>query len=264
MKRMNLMAAVFALLVFSSYAIGQTLQLGTGFDNTLTVQAPYPNPPNATSNQPDNYWINIATFPTTTPAVGPAWVLRSPQAGWWPVLLPSSRWISAWQTAASPLVTNPANPGYTIFKKCFCLLPGYQNPNLSFRVRGDNNINAYLNTTLNVVLNPAPGAFNSPVPLSSLPNNPAWFRTGKNCLYVYLEDQGGLMGFDLSGTVSAIGLLPTPAMGTNGSFTPCSCPGGPGPVGVPNAVAREAGDDEGRIVQEILKIAEARRSNRKN
>lgn len=156
MRRMNLMAAVFALLVFNSFAIGQ-LQLGTGFDNTLTVQAPYPNPPLALSNQQDNYWINIATFPTTTPAVGPTWVLRSPQTGWFSVLLPSSRWISAWPTAASPSVTSASNPGYTIFRKCFCLLPGYQNPNLNFRVRADNQINAYLNTTLNQVLTPAPG-----------------------------------------------------------------------------------------------------------
>jgi hypothetical protein len=261
MKRMNLMTAVLALLACSSFVMGQTVQLSTGFDNTLTVQAPYPNP-TVVSNQPDNYWINIASSPNT-PA-GPSWVLHSPQASWWPTLLPNSRWISAWKTAASQSGTSLSNPSYTIFRKCFCLQRGYQKASLSFQVRGDDNINAYLNSTLNQVLTPSSGQWNSPLPLQSLPSNPAWFRTGKNCLYVYLEDAGGFMGFDLSGSVSALGLLPTPASGTNGSFEPCACNTGPiDQSGGPRA-AREASVDEEQVVKEILKIAEARRNGRKN
>jgi len=257
MKRMNLMVAIFGLLIFSSFAMGLgQVELSTGFDNTLIVQAPYPNPP-VVSNQPDNYWINIASFPTTNPAVGPAWVLHSPQASWWSVLLPNSRWISAWKTAASPSLTTVLNPAYTIFKKGFCLQRGFQNASLSFKARGDNNINAYLNTTLNPVLPPSSGQWNSAAPLQSLPSNPAWFRVGPNYLYVYAEDDGGLMGFDLSGTVSALGLLPTPAMGTNGSFAPCSCSTGP-----VTRSATEVGDNDAKMIREILKIAAAQRAAR--
>lgn len=261
MKKINLMAAVFALLIFSNLAVGQTVQLSTGFDNALTVQATYPNQP-VLSNQPDNYWMNIASFPTTTPAVGPAWVLHSPQALWWPILLPNSRWISAWRTAASAPGVSVSTPGYTIFRKCFCLLPGYKNPSLSFRVRADDNISVYLNTILNPVLAPSNGQWNGTTPLSG--STTQGFRVGRNCLYVYLEDVGTVAGFDLSGSVSAIGLLPTPAIGMNQSYTPCSCPGGPvQPAGTASAT-REAGDDEQQIVREILKIAESRRSKRKN
>jgi hypothetical protein len=79
-----------------------------------------------------------------------------------------------------------------------------------------------------------------------------------------VEDDGGLMGFDLTGSVSAIGLLPTPEMGTNGSYGSCSCPGGPaGQAGGPRTAAREVEIDEAQVIQEIIKIAEARRS-RKN
>ena len=263
MKRLNLMAAVFALLSFSTLTTSQTIQLNTGFDNTLTAQTIYPNPP-VVSNQPDHYWMNIMSFPATTPTAGPAWVLHAPQAGWWPVLLPNSRWISATTTAASPPQNTFANPGYTVFRKCFCLQPGYKQPQLTFQVRADNQINGYLNSILNPVLNPSAGQFTSAAPLQSLPSNPNWFRTGRNCLYFYVEDQGGLMGFDLSGTVSALGLLPTPEMGMNGSYGSCSCASGPVPTNGGPRAAREAGDNEEEIIKEIVKIAEKRRSIRIN
>jgi hypothetical protein len=250
-KRIHISWTIFALLIFGCVVMGQqTVQLSTGFDNALITQTVYPNP-GSPSGQHDNYWINIATSPNA-PA-GPAWVLHYTQPGWVNPMA-NSTWISAWNRAASQPGVTPINRGYAVFKKCFCLLDGYKKLSLSFQVRADNNINAYVNSTLNQILTPAIGNWGSGSPLQSLPINQSWFHVGKNCLYVYVEDDGGLTGFDLSGTVSALGLLPTPAMGTNGTFAPCECQGRP--------TGREM-DNDSQVVQEILKIVAARRGGAK-
>lgn len=268
MKKRNLLAAVLALFVLNQMAAASTtVPLNTGYNHS--VFSPYPtvntipSPPTAR----DNYWINIASYPTTPQPVGPSWVLRQ-QFGW-AAPFPGTNWISAWNTPASQPGVNGSNPAYTIFRKCFCLLPGFRDARLRFRVRSDDSIQIWFNTQLNQLLPPSAPNF--------AVNNPVWsggtekgFRVGKNCVYVLLEDLGGSMGFDLEGSVTAEGLLPTPAAGVQQSFAPCSCNTGPGAVPAPapamdvlqGRVRREeAGEpDEQQVIRELIKTAEARRA----
>jgi hypothetical protein len=255
-RRQTLLVAIATLVLgaIPGAAEGQTtVPLNTGYNHA--VFAPYPAaPPVPTlSNVPDNYWINIASYPTTAPPVGPSWVLPAQAA--WAAPLPGSHWISAWRTPNSPSGASAANPGYTIFRKCFCLLPNYRNPTLSFRARADNRIQAWFNSITNVALPAAVGNFNG-TPLPSQPSNPNWFRAGRNCLYVLVEDMGGLMGFNLAGTIQADGLLPLPAAGTAQTFGGCQCPGATAGVEV------RAADEEQRTLLEIRRVAEERRVNR--
>ena len=262
MKRMNLPAAVVALLVFNILAVAQTVPLNTGYNHSVPMLSP--QPAGATSTIPDNYWINIASsFPPATPAT--TWVLRTASGPWLP--LPNADWISARNTVFSAPGTSNINPSYTIFKKCYCLLPGYQNVSLRFRVRADDNITVWFNDTLHPLLPASLGNWNFGPPLTSVPTNPSYFHVGRNCIYVLLEDKGGHMGFTMDGDITATwGLLPKPAMGTGQTFEPCSCNTGPiGAAGNPQALARqEAGDEEQAVVNKIIEIAEARRRSRKN
>lgn len=262
MKRMNLPAAVLALLIFNILAVAQTVPLNTGYNHSIPALSPIP-PSGSTSTISDNYWINIAsTFPPATPAT--TWVLNPSLTSWLPV--PNANWISARNTVNSAPGTSNINPSYTIFKKCFCLLPGYQNVSLSFRVRADDNITVWFNDTLHPLLPATMGNLNSGQPLNSLPTNSGYFHVGKNCIYVLLEDTGGVMGFAMDGNITATwGLLLTPAKGTGQTFEPCTCNTGPtGVAGNPKALARQgAGDDEQAVVKEIIEIAESRRRGRK-
>ncbi|HEU4557557.1 MAG TPA: hypothetical protein VFS20_06895 [Longimicrobium sp.] len=249
----RLLAAVaLALAALAAPARGQTIvPLNTGYNHA--VFAPYPAATSTPSTVADRYWINIASYPTTNPSVGPSWVLQANLS--WAPSLPASHWISAWKTANSPTGASASNPAYSIFRKCFCLLPNYTNPSLSFRARADNRIQVWFNSITNVALPPSVGNFNGP-PLASVPSSPAWFRTGLNCLYVLVEDTGGLMGFNLSGTIQANGLLPLAAFDTAQSFDGCNC----ARTAVPRAQARMA-DDEAVTVAAIRRIAEERRAN---
>src|ERR1019366_7603074 len=98
---------------------------------------------------------------------------------------------------ASGAGTTSNNPGYTIFRKCFCLLPNFTQPTLSFKIRADDTVQVWFNSQLNVALPPSPGNFNSTV-LTSAPSSPTWFHAGINCIYVLVEDFGGYAGFDLA------------------------------------------------------------------
>ena len=158
---------------------------------------------------------------------------------------------------ASPPGTSPQNPAYTIFRKCFCLLPNYKNASLSFRVRADDTIQVWVNTQLNVALAPTIGNWNSPTPWASKPSQPSWFRVGRNCIYVLVEDYHGFMGFDLVGSVQADGLMPLPAAGPQQQFQ-CPCES---PTGIASARAR-ASDEDQAVVQAILALAEKRRAER--
>jgi hypothetical protein len=224
-----------------------TVPLNTGYNHAIFAAYPLPSGPSTIA---DNYWINISSFPTTNPAVGPSWVLAAQSA--WAAPFPDSRWISALNTAGSAPGVSGSNPGYTIFRKCFCLLPNFKNPTLSFQVRADNQVQVWFNSVLNVALPPSVGNFNGP-PLASQPSSPNWFRTGSNCIFVLVEDQGGLTGFDLTGTIQAYGLLPLPAAGTAQNFG-CNCPGATG------ALQAGAADEDARTVAQIRRIAEERRS----
>lgn len=251
MKKINLLTALAALLLLSNFAIGQTtVPLNTGYNHSIF--SPY-LPVTGPSNTPDQYWINIASYPAAGAPVGPAWVIQSV----WAAAFPGTNWISARNTFVSPAGTNPSNPAYTIFRKCFCLLPGYKAAKLSIQVRADDTVQVWLNSQLNQVIAPSWGNFNgTPVPGSINTG----FRVGKNCLYVLVEDVYGVaMGFDLVGSVSATGLLPMPAAGTGQSFEPCACR--EGASGVAGATSVMGADDpDQQAISEIVKIAEARRA----
>jgi hypothetical protein len=237
-------------LTLGHLALGQTIvPLNTGYNHAIF--APYPSVTTFTSTINDNYWINIASYPPTNPPVASSWVLQQ-QAPWLPAF-PSTNWISARHTIASPPGTSVDNPAYTIFKKCFCLLPNFKNASLSFQVRADDTIQVWFNTQLNKALLPSLGNYNA-APLQSLPSNPAWFHVGRNCIYVLLEDFGGFMGFDLTGTIQATGLSPLPAFGADQSF---DCPCRAAASGA--AASKSAADGDQAVVREILRIAEERR-----
>lgn len=263
LRKVNLIAVLAALLLLSNSANAQTtVPLNTGYNHSIfTPYAPVFGP----SNTLDQYWINIASYPpTTTPPVWPAFVIQSA----WVPPLPGTNWISARNTWASGAGVNPDNPGYTIFRKCFCLLPGYKDAKLSFELRADDSIQVWLNTQTNQVLAPTWGNHSGPTLKAGTDRG---FRVGKNCIYVLLEDYyGGAMGFDLLGSVSAFGLLPTPAAGTGQSFEPCACKS-QGPVAVAEASSKlkvgvasalKVEDDDGQIISEIVKVAEARRATK--
>jgi hypothetical protein len=254
MKKINLVAALTALLLFSNLAIASTtLPLNTGYNHSIFNPYPTvtinPSPPGAR----DNYWINIASYQPTLPPVGPTWILRNPG---WMAAFPNTNWIGARNTAYSPTGTTAANPGYTIFRKCFCLLPNFKEAKLSFQVRADDTIQIWLNTQLNQVLAPSWGNHSGPALSASTTKG---FRVGPNCLYALVEDFGGAMGFDLVGSVSAYGLLPMPAAGTNQSFEPCACRQGH-PDTAEAASTLRVEDDDRQIISEIVKMAEARRA----
>lgn len=263
MKRISSIAIMLPLLVFCSFARGQqSLPLNTGYDHS--VSNPYPTVTNPTSTTKDNYWINLASYPATSPPTGPSWVLKYPGAPWAPALTYTSggvSWGSSWIGARNTVAgggSNPNNPGYTIFRKCFCLLPGFNTASLTFRALLDDKGTFWFNTVTNP-LGTVSGNAGGP-PFSGGTNNQNYFHVGKNCFYVLVEDQGGWMGFDLVGALTANGLLPTVASwnGTDVSFEPCPCNSGPGPA-PKNATARSQDDDQ-QVINEIIKIAEERRA----
>lgn len=248
---------MLALTFVAALASAQTIvPLNTGYNHAAF--APYPTVTTMISTTRDDYWINIASYPPTTPAApAPSFVLQSP-SGWSPPIAGSS-WISARNQAASAPGVTDANPGYTIFRKCFCLLSNYNNPQISFSVRADDTVQVWLNTQVRVLVPPQFGNFGSTTAIASLPSNPAWFRTGLNCLYVLVEDYRGITGFNLAGTVQANGLAPVPAFGVEQTFDcPCRTPS-PGNPAVLDVTAEQ---DDTEVVAELIRIAETRRRSR--
>ena len=252
MKRMNLIATLATMLLLSTLATGQVI-LNTGYNHSSF--SPYP-PPAPVSTTQDQYWINIASYPTLPTA--PAWVIQ--KAGGWALPFAATNWIGPRNTYASASGVNPNNPGYSIFRKCFCLLPGYNNVKLDLKqLRADDTVQVWLNSQLNQVLAPSWGNF-SGTPLSA--STASGFRVGPNCVYVLVEDiYGGAMGFDLEGSVTGNGVMPVPAAGVNQSFEPCPCRAGPTVGPDPRRTEKNADDDQ-QIVNACMKFAEARRAEK--
>lgn len=252
------MPVVLLLLAAATPAASQTIvPLNTGYNHKAF--APYPQVSNQASNIKDAYWINIASYPPTTPSVAPSWVLQTPSA--WNPPITDSHWISGRNKADSPPGISAKNPAYTIFRKCFCLLPHFKNASLSFQIRADDNVQAWVNTVLNVALPSSIGNWSFGQPLASVENQPQWFKVGRNCLYVLVEETGGHMGFDLTGTIQADGLAPLPASGTDPDKEfdcPCRTPREP----VLTSPRELPTKDEDRAIRDILKIAEERRVQR--
>jgi hypothetical protein len=139
------------------------------------------------------------------------------------------------------------------------MLQQYTQPLLQFTVRADDTIQVWFNTQLNVVLPASPGSFGGPV-ITSLPSNPAWFRPGRNCLYVLVENYGGYMGFDMQGVIQAYGLMPGAAAGAIQQF-PCPCVSGPTAPRELAATSRSSVTDD-EVVNALKAIAERRRLDR--
>jgi hypothetical protein len=202
------------------------MPLNTGYD--YATFGLYPQATTSPSTVQDNYWIRITSFepPSTNPTIAPAWVLDPPSnppswAGW--NTLPNSRWVGPQPLAAGGTAgTSATHPGYYIYRKCFCLMAGYQNPTLTFQLRTDNKANAWLNSITNVLVPPTPASY-SGTAITSQPTTASMFNVGLNCVYVLVENTGGPTGFDLAGTVSATGLMPASGAGAESSFAPCQC-----------------------------------------
>jgi hypothetical protein len=253
-----LIAPLAALFALGSSAMAVGLPIDTGY-NYSPVFAPYALPPlNVASTIVDNYWINLSSFPQTTPlSPFPSYVLRhNGFAAPWAVPMPGSNWIGPRNKNTSATGTTSSNPAYTIFRKCFCLEQGFNSASLSFRVMNDNDIQIWLNTQFNPLLGPTLTSWATPSSLiTSTPAQLKYLHAGTNCLYALLEDDGGVMGFDLSGTFNANGLYPDPAVGIDQTFR---CPCTQGPAG---RMAAPAADDQ-EVVSAIVKIAEGRRRAR--
>jgi hypothetical protein len=259
-KYSKLIAPLVALFILGSSAIAVGLPIDTGYsyNDTPWFFAPYPVPTGSVSTRQDNYWINIASSPTLP--VQPSWVLRS--AGPWALpISPNSRWIGPRNTLSSAPGTSQTYPSYTLFRKCFCLAPGFNSPSLSFRVMNDDSIQIFLNTQLNTLYGPAPTMYATYSPLvTATAAQLRYLHAGTNCIYALLEDTGGWMGFDLAGTFNANGLYPYAAhyaagAPPNQTFGRCPC--------AEKGPAARANADERQVVNAIVKIAESRRRARK-
>jgi hypothetical protein len=265
MKRITSIGAMF--LAFCTFAKGgQTLPLNTGYNHS--VPGPYDTVMTYVSATRDNYWTYMSPFPTINPAIGPSWVIKLPvkdgKNEWWAAMAGSS-WINARNTEAGG-GSSPDNNGYVLFKKGFCLLPGFNPASLTFQIRADNRAFLYLNSVL-CPLGSVSENFLSAIPFSGGTTDQTYFKVGINWFYVLVEDSGGGMGFDLVGEIKANGLLPTVASwdgkAQNAVFAPCPCntppptlPGGP-----KNATVRaQAGEDDQKVINDIIKIAEAHRA----
>lgn len=245
-----ILVAIATTVLFATVAAAQTIvPLNTGYDHGL--YNPYPTVSTPISSTQDQYWINIATYPTTTPAVGSTYVLQQPS--YWTTALPSSHWISARNDALSLSNVNANNPGYTIYRKCFCLLPNYNSPQISFRARSDDTLQVWFNSHLFTLLPAQFGSFNGTA-LSSLPSDPRWFHVGLNCLYALVEDTyGGATGFNLEGTIQATGLAPQAALGSDATFD-CPCRDS-----VPGTGTLDSPRGDADVVAALIDIAEERR-----
>jgi len=262
-RKMNFVAVLAALLAFSNLARGQqTLPLNTGYNHS--VPAPYLTVVTSTSTRQDMYWINLQSYPGTTPPTGPSWVLKHTPP-WAPVMSNSfgvSSWIGARNTVAGGGST-ANNPGYTIFRKCYCLLPGFNQASLSFKVLADDRATFWLNSITNP-LGTVSGNLYGP-PFSGSTTNQNYFRAGRNCFTFCLRIRW-IHGIDLAGEIKANGLLPTVGSwnGREISFEPCPCSSGPGPAGNLKSanIAAQAGETDQQMINEIVKFAEARRATK--
>ena len=256
-----MLAAVAALCISSAAAAQTTMPLNTGYD--YSVFGLYPTPVGTgPSTRQDNYWIKIASYepPATSVPIAAAWVLNPAIASW--LTLPNARWVGPQPTGTSGGASSDTNPAYSIYRKCFCLMTGYQNPTLSFQLRADNESNAWLNSITNVLVPPSPDSYNTHAPISSRPTAPGMFHAGLNCIYVLVQNRGGPTGFNLAGTVSATGLMPIAGAGAGNSFAPCQCgraTPGPAAMSARDNGMMAADAEDSATIRAIVAFAEAQR-----
>lgn len=250
MKKINIIIVILiSLTVSNSILATQTVKLNTGYNHSLIVDAPYTPIPTQ-----DNYWIKV--WSTSGGAPAPSWAV--PQAPPWFGTLPGSNWINVQNSNASTPGTNQNNPAYHLYRKCFCLLPGYNQASMNLSFRVDDAVGIWFNSSW--IFGFSPGNWWRQNPYNP-PTITSGFKVGRNCIYVLIGDVGTYTGFDLVGNVTANGLLPTPAFGTAGTFQPCGCGGsGPAMIGAGQGMKTTDGEDDSKIIEEIVKSV---RSNQK-
>lgn len=247
-NKINIAAMILLVVVSANLTFGGSLPLNTGYD--------YSNSTIYSFGSSDDYWIRIASYPVMSPAVGPAWAVSTSGTSW--LTLPNSTWINPFgSTNVTPNGYNAQNPAYALYRKCFCLRPGYNEPRIQASVRSDESIQIWLNLMGNQVLTTSPINLNG-TPYAINYTNASAFRVGKNCLYVLVEDTGVHTGFNLDGKIFANNVTPLIAKGANMSFEPCSCSQGPQPA----ALQKRLDAEDEQVVKEIVKVAEMKRIER--
>lgn len=240
--------AVLALIGICGLA-SAALPLNTGFNHSANTV--YPTAVGTT----DNYWIRVAASANQLPIPAASFNLATTGTPWL-AAMPQTNWIGPRNVPASGTGTTTVNPAYAIFRKCFCLLPNFKDAKLSVNLRADDTVQVWLNSQVNQLVPASWGNWATGPVLSGSTSNQSWFRVGRNCVYVLVEDFGGHMGFDLSGSVDALGLLPTPGVGADQRFLPCPCEqtvvGADKPVPV----------DDAAVIKVLVDAAEARRGVR--
>lgn len=221
-----------ALLGASSTAMSQSLPLNTGFDHS--------NFTNLTGA--DNYWIKVAA---SNSSPGPSFVIANTNSAWQSLPPSSGGFLSKWIGLTAAGTSPSGQTTYAVYRKCFCLTPNYKQAQLDFKMRGDDVVGVWLNS--NNIVPIQGGNFYGPVINGAA--TPSQFQTGRNCLYVVVLDTGSVVtGFNLSGTVSAYGLMPMASAGLGASFKPCTCEG-------PATISEEA------TIKAIVSAAKAAASN---
>ncbi len=213
----------------------------------------------------DSYWQVISKYPLVVPLpVSPANVV--PLGSWFST--GSGNWISGFISGTSASGTGQYDPGYTIYRKCFCVMPEalVQTPtqssalSLTAKLRADDNVQVWLNNSLSgQLLSPQSQTGHwSSGPAINVVAQTSKFRPYVNCLYVFVEDdQGGRTGFSMTGSVSAnFGLWDQAGSADPNSFKPCPCKAPGQHVGGNMARTEQIQDED---LQEIVKFAESRR-----
>ena len=259
---MKLKIKALAALALSAASIASSastsMRLDTGFNHATGAYF--------AAGPTDIYWQVISKYPLVAPLpVSPSHVLLPLPSGW---LLNTAPWISAFPGGISPTSSGSYDPGYTIYRKCFCVMPEalVQTPtqnsalSLTARLRADDNVQVWLNNSLSgqlLIPQSQTGRWGSGSPINVVAQS-SKFRPYVNCLYVFVEDdQGGRTGFSMTGSVSAnFGLWDQAGSADPNSFKPCPCKAPGQHVG---ATGAKIGDTEHEDLQEIVKYAETRR-----
>lgn len=180
--KLNFIAAIFALLVFSNAAFAgyNTIDINTGLDQNFSPAKLY------TVGQKDDFWRLIS------PASQPSDVIAS-VVGWSPAQT-NSQWLS------------PGSAGGTfyVYERCFCLINA-ENAQMKLSLRADNRANLFLNDYSQNILQTQQDYSFAPSRKPAETKIDKGFMKGRNCIRVIVQNDGGATGFNLVGAVSGNG-----------------------------------------------------------
>ena len=164
-----------------------SISLNTGTSGSTTLPA----------GSGDPYWEVISDPDPGTSESRPATVI-TPNSAWKPAQ-PNSAWISSYPTA-----DNDQNGKY-VFRRCFCLAPNFDTPNLTVSLRADDQATVFLNG-VQIVATPI-SSFQTAAPTTATVMSQTSFKAGQNCLTVEVNNLSSVaMGLNLTGTMTAAGL----------------------------------------------------------